>query len=51
VLEVLIDLDPDAQLPIGLPVDVIFDMSPMISQVKLSDLGLGSADLRTAMLR
>jgi HlyD family secretion protein len=51
VLEVLIDLDPDAQLPIGLPVDVIFDSSPANSKVKLSNLSLGSADLRTAIIR
>ena len=52
VLEVLIDLDPDARLPIGLPVDVIFDASTAIySQAKLSDVRMSMADLRPVVVR
>jgi multidrug resistance efflux pump len=35
ILEIMIDLDPDAQLPIGLPVDVKVDNLP--KDTKLSD--------------
>jgi HlyD family secretion protein len=50
VLEVLIDLDAHGQLPIGLPVDVIFELSPPVyGQAKLSDVRLSSADLRTVI--
>jgi len=52
VLEVLIDLDPGARLPIGLPVDVIFDTAPAVyGEAELSDMRVSSADFRTATIR
>jgi HlyD family secretion protein len=50
VLEVLIDLDAEARLPIGLPVDVIFENSPVIyGEAKLSGVQVSLADLRTTI--
>ena len=46
ILEVLIDLDSGTRLPIGLPVDVIFDVTPAVyGEAKLSGQRAGSADL------